>query len=116
MLTLERKTKNSSVTFSLRRKEGFFEKRVLIAFAIAFCLHGAGLLLFYVSPFHVDSSFTFAPIEVYFEQGTKQISSFTYSLLNEENEWSSPPVGMIPSVHDIDFSEDIRKNRERFGR
>jgi len=65
MLKLEKIAKTMEISISLRRREGFFNKRLLQALAIALFLHVSAGVLFQVRPFKViGSQMIFPPIVV----------------------------------------------------
>lgn len=64
MLKLEKRSRGAPLAVVLREDEPFLSRIMIFALSFALFLHGGAFLLFKVIPFHVSSSFLFAPISV----------------------------------------------------
>lgn len=80
---------------TLREKERFFEKSLLIALGCALAFHLGALLLFHVIPFTFASSYVFPPVQVRSIQTVPGTSAWA-NAPHEEDELRPPTPSFIP--------------------
>jgi hypothetical protein len=105
MLRLEKTSDLSNVAIRMRERERFFEPRLLKALTIAILIHSGALILFHVTPFSFDSTFTFPPVHVQSDSPAKGVSALVYHRIDEE-EMNPPSISLIPALDWISFSQE----------
>lgn len=103
MLKLEKDTRRSHITVSLRAREPFFNSILLKALSFAIILHLGALFLFHIRPFKLMSSFLFPPVQV--QTNHELLPSPSLSLIpaeeSKEKNFLIPPLpttGLPPSL------------------
>lgn len=106
MLKLEKTSSSSGFTISMRKKEQFFEPRLIKALCIALFFHISAIALFHITPFYTPSSFIFTPIQVNSDRTFIAVRSHVTSHVDEE-EISFPSISFIPPLASIPFSKEL---------
>lgn len=101
MLKLEKKVNSSKISLRFREKGVFFDRRLCLAFAIAFAFHGALLLLFHITPYSSSSSFIFLPVEVASDvpaSPDSKVSAQASLLFEDMEEAVAPLLTLTPAL------------------
>lgn len=98
MLKLEKTSQHSGITVRLRERDRFFDSLLLKALAFALIFHVGGFLLFQITPFSFNSSFTFPPVQVQSDQQVQSISVIASGDPDENDALPPPPLAMVPPL------------------